>query len=166
MACLSTMTLLLFMLFMFVITNHPLTMGLALMLTSLAMGIILSLNGPSAWIAYMLVMIFVSGMMIIIMYMSSLSSNENISPSTFMKKTYTALLILSLAMFFPLKQQQLNLPKSAHYFSDSLFTIIYKTYNQLMNSMTTLIIFYLLIVLIVAVNIVKVSKTPLRSFGE
>nr|YP_010708727.1 NADH dehydrogenase subunit 6 [Caprella acanthogaster]WCR50893.1 NADH dehydrogenase subunit 6 [Caprella acanthogaster] len=160
------MTLLLFMLFMFVITNHPLTMGLALMLTSLMMGVILSLNGPSAWIAYMLVMIFVSGMMIVIMYMSSLSSNESIAPSTFMKKTYAALLILSLVMFFPFNHQQFNSPKSGFYFSDSLFSIIYKTYSQLMNSMTTLIIFYLLIVLIVAVNIVKVSKTPLRSFGE
>nr|YP_010708714.1 NADH dehydrogenase subunit 6 [Caprella penantis]WCR50880.1 NADH dehydrogenase subunit 6 [Caprella penantis] len=157
------MLFMLIMLLSFVLTNHPLTMGLSLMLTSLLMGILISLTGPSSWLAYMLVMIFVSGMMIIILYMSSLSSNETISPSFFMKYTYGSVFLVAFLVFTASPKLSNNSATEKMFFSDALFSIIYKTYTQLMNPMTTLIIFYLLVVLVTAVNIVKTSKSPLRS---
>ena len=150
------------MLLRFVLTNHPLTIGLALILTSLLMGVLISLAGPSSWLAYMLVIIFVRGIIIIILYISSLSSNETIRPRFFMKYTYGGVFLFALLIFARTPNLTSNSGPEKTFFSDPLFSIIYKTYTQLINPITTLIIFYLLIVLVTAVNIVKTGKSPLR----
>lgn len=125
------------------------------------MGVTLRTGSPSSWVSYILVIIFVRGIIIIILYIARLSSNEVITPSNFAKKTYLLFFIGSLLFFTnptPLYATQIN-----EFFKNPLFSIVYKTYTQLINPITTLIIFYLLIVLVTAVNIIKTRKIPLRS---
>ena len=144
------------------LTNHPLTIGLSLIFTSLLIGILISLTGPSSWLAYILVIIFVRGIIIIILYISSLSSNETIRPRFFMKYAYGSVFLVAFLVFTTSPKLSNNSATEKIFFSDALFSIIYKTYTQLINPITTLIIFYLLVVLVTAVNIVKTSKSPLR----
>lgn len=136
--------------------------GLILILTSLVIGVLISLGGPSAWLSYILVIIFVRGIMIIILYISSLSSNETINSGFFFKYVYRAIFLTAFIVFSIYPEARHNFAIRKKYFSEPLFDIIYKTYTQLINPITTLIIFYLLIVLVTAVNIVKTSKCPLR----
>nr|YP_004021516.1 NADH dehydrogenase subunit 6 [Caprella scaura]BAJ23204.1 NADH dehydrogenase subunit 6 [Caprella scaura] len=158
--------LIMIVLLAFVLTNHPLIMGASLMLTSMVMGVTLAQLASTTWIAYMLVMIFVSGMMIIILYMASLSSNEIVPPNTFTKKSYALLIFMSVVVSWGYSKTDNHLIDLSNFYTSPLFKIVYKTYSQLMSPATILIIIYLLVVLITAVSIINVSKVPLRTSGE
>ena len=155
-----------FILLAFVLTNHPLIMGASLILTRIAMGVSLAQLASSAWIAYILVIIFVRGIIIIILYISRLSSNEVVPPNTFTKKSYVGLAVITLMLRLGCSTPKSYLITIDNFYTNPLFKIVYKTYSQLIRPATILIIIYLLVVLITAVNIIRVRKVPLRSTGE
>nr|UCP07195.1 NADH dehydrogenase subunit 6 [Cyamus boopis] len=152
-----------FLVLLFLFMTHPLMLSFTLMLTSLIIGLSISVVGSSSWLAYMLVMVFVSGMMIIILYMSSLSSNEPLLLTSSSKTLYLLFFLISVPFTLTSSLTGPDFKALNKFFTDPMFAIVHKTYSNMLSPLTLLMIFYLLIVLITAVNIVNVGKLPLKS---
>nr|YP_009351089.1 NADH dehydrogenase subunit 6 [Longustitermes manni]AQP28501.1 NADH dehydrogenase subunit 6 [Longustitermes manni] len=152
----STMTSL-----MFTQMKHPLAMGMMLLLQTTMVCIISGTMYSSFWFSYILFMIMVGGMLVLFMYMTSLASNEMFSPSNKMLMiTMTLMPMLTYITPTVTNNKEMNMHNTM--MESEITTTTTVMYNQMMGTMTTLLVLYMLMTLIVVVNIINVSKGPLR----
>lgn len=157
------LTLIIFIVLMFLFNTHPLIIRFILILFRLVYGFILAISAPTTWIRYILIIVFLRGIMIIILYITRLSSNENI-------KINIKTLIISLLLIIPASVLIFLIPVDKnplnniilHYFRSNTFELVYKTYRRVLSDLTVILIIYLLIVLIVAVKIISLGRGPLK----
>nr|YP_009350140.1 NADH dehydrogenase subunit 6 [Microcerotermes newmani]AQP26405.1 NADH dehydrogenase subunit 6 [Microcerotermes newmani] len=152
----STMTSL-----MFTQMKHPLAMGLMLLIQTTMVCLISGTMYKSFWFSYILFMIMIGGMLVLFMYMTSLASNEMFSPSN--KMLMVSLMMLP-ALLYTMPTVTNNKEMCSHdtMMENEILTTTTVMYNQMMGIMTTLLVLYMLLTLIVVVNIINVSKGPLR----
>ena len=150
----------------FIISNHPLIIGFTLITSSVIYAVILYLLNSSSWLIYILIIIFVRGVIVIFIYIASLSSNE---PMTFSLRLFlkiTLMFMVPIVFFILTKQLKTNYlvrPLINQFFKPQSIELIYKTYNKIILETTVILTVYLFIVLVVAVKIVNNFKMPLRS---
>ena len=148
-----------------IITNHPLIIGLILILTSVIYGLISYFIVITPWVSYILIIVFVRGAIIIFIYMARLSSNENIK----IRFLWLTLIIIvsetTLLLIIKTKPKQVRLGFRLNENLQPIESIItiYKTYNRMIIDLTVIMVSYLLIVLIVAIKIISFNKGPLRT---
>nr|QZK21425.1 NADH dehydrogenase subunit 6 [Amitermes sp. ANIC 0390]QZK22101.1 NADH dehydrogenase subunit 6 [Amitermes sp. QLD_232] len=152
----STMTSL-----MFTQMKHPMAMGLMLLIQTVMVCLISGTMYSSFWFSYILFLIMIGGMLVLFMYMTSLASNEMFSPSN---KMLTATMILLPILMYIMPTMTNNKEMNMHntMMENETLTTTTVMYNQMMGTMTTLLVLYMLLTLIVVVNIINVSKGPLR----
>nr|AIY61968.1 NADH dehydrogenase subunit 6 [Neocapritermes araguaia] len=151
----STMTSL-----MFTQMKHPMAMGLMLLIQTTMVCIISGTMYSSFWFSYILFMIMIGGMLVLFMYMTSLASNEMFSPSN---KMLMLLMLLPIMMYImPTVTNNKEMNEHNTMMENEIMTTTTVMYNQMMGTMTTLLVLYMLLTLIVVVNIINVSKGPLR----
>nr|URX54237.1 NADH dehydrogenase subunit 6 [Neotermes sp. 6 AB-2022a] len=146
---------------MFTQMNHPLAMGMMLLLQTMMMCLISGLMHQSFWFQYILFMVFVGGMLVLFIYVASLASNEMFSLSTKMVMMATAM----IATMTMIKDQTTIDSKETELYtttSNEIITMTSKLYNQPNGMMTILMALYLLMTLIVVVKVTNVSMGPLR----
>nr|YP_009918971.1 NADH dehydrogenase subunit 6 [Pegoplata infirma]QMP96551.1 NADH dehydrogenase subunit 6 [Pegoplata infirma] len=156
--------------FIFMNMKHPLAMGLTLLIQTTLICLLSGLMTKSFWFSYILFLVFLGGMLVLFIYVTSLASNEMFSFS--MK-----LLIISLSIFFMMMITLFFLDKNillqysnleiqsisnmnSYLMENSLS--LNKLYNYPTNLLTILLMNYLLITLIAVVKITKMFKGPLR----
>nr|QUB02918.1 NADH dehydrogenase subunit 6 [Polypedilum unifascium] len=166
--------LLIFSSFMFFSMSHPLSMGLLLMIQTLMIVIFSGLMTKTFWFSYSLFLIFLGGMLILFMYMTSIASNEQfkLKINLFMLVFYSSFFILILMMIFLFSQKLLffnkiqNLENMNMIMMKSLnienIFMLNKMYNFPMNLITILLINYLFLTLIATVKITNIFEGPLR----
>nr|AQP27742.1 NADH dehydrogenase subunit 6 [Bulbitermes sp. B TB-2017] len=152
----STMTSL-----MFTQMKHPMAMGLMLLMQTTMVCLISGTMYKSFWFSYILFMIMIGGMLVLFMYMTSLASNEMFSPSNKMlMSSMIALPMLTYLMPTLTNNKEMNIHNTM--MENEITTTTTVMYNQMMGMMTTMLVIYMLLTLIVVVNIINVSKGPLR----
>nr|YP_009350478.1 NADH dehydrogenase subunit 6 [Leucopitermes leucops]AQP27139.1 NADH dehydrogenase subunit 6 [Leucopitermes leucops] len=152
----STMTSL-----MFTQMKHPMAMGLMLLTQTILMCLISGTMYSSFWFSYILFMIMVGGMLVLFMYMTSLASNEMFSPSN--KMLVTSMFTLPILIYMmPTLPNNKEMKPHDMMMENEITTTTTVMYNQMMGMMTTMLVMYMLLTLIVVVNIINVSKGPLR----
>nr|QZK21295.1 NADH dehydrogenase subunit 6 [Amitermes sp. ANIC 0026] len=152
----STMTSL-----MFTQMKHPMAMGLMLLIQTTLVCLISGTMYSSFWFSYILFMIMIGGMLVLFMYMTSLASNEMFSPSN--KMMMATLMLLPILMYMmPTVTNNKEMNTHSTMMENEILTTTTVMYNQMMGTMTTLLVLYMLLTLIVVVNIINVSKGPLR----
>nr|AQP27768.1 NADH dehydrogenase subunit 6 [Microcerotermes sp. B TB-2017] len=146
---------------MFTQMKHPLAMGMMLLIQTTMVCLISGTMYNSFWFSYILFMIMIGGMLVLFMYMTSLASNEMFSPSN---KMLTATLMIMPALLYTMPTVTNNKEMRPHdtMMENEIMTTTTVMYNQMMGMMTTLLVLYMLLTLIVVVNIINVSKGPLR----
>nr|YP_009350335.1 NADH dehydrogenase subunit 6 [Microcerotermes crassus]AQP26833.1 NADH dehydrogenase subunit 6 [Microcerotermes crassus]AQP27050.1 NADH dehydrogenase subunit 6 [Microcerotermes crassus] len=146
---------------MFTQMKHPLAMGLMLLIQTTMVCLISGTMYKSFWFSYILFMIMIGGMLVLFMYMTSLASNEMFSPSN---KMLMATLLTLPALLYMMPTVTNNKEMCSHDMMAETETLTTTTvmYNQTMGIMTTLLVLYMLLTLIVVVNIINVYKGPLR----
>nr|AIY61812.1 NADH dehydrogenase subunit 6 [Ateuchotermes sp. TB-2014] len=145
---------------MFTQMKHPLAMGMMLLMQTTMVCIISGTMYKSFWFSYILFMIMIGGMLVLFMYMTSLASNEMFSPSN--KMLLVSLMLLPAMMYMMptvINNKEMNMYNTMT--ENEILTTTTVMYN-LMGTMTTLLVLYMLMTLIVVVNIINVSKGPLR----
>nr|YP_010968364.1 NADH dehydrogenase subunit 6 [Isomyia nebulosa]WNO18612.1 NADH dehydrogenase subunit 6 [Isomyia nebulosa] len=164
------LTLLFIFNFIFMNMKHPLAMGLTLLIQTTLVCLMTSLMTKSSWFSYILFLVFLGGMLVLFIYVTSLASNEMFSFSIKLLMI-SSLMFLSMMMIFifidkNLLMQYKNLELKSIY---NLNTYIMenslslnKLYNYPTNILTILLMNYLLITLIAVVKITKLFKGPLR----
>nr|AQP29335.1 NADH dehydrogenase subunit 6 [Microcerotermes sp. AUS30] len=146
---------------MFTQMKHPLAMGLMLLIQTTMVCLISGTMYKSFWFSYILFMIMIGGMLVLFMYMTSLASNEMFSPSN--KMLVATLMILPILMYtMPTVTNNKEMCSHDTMMENEILTTTTVMYNQMMGIMTTLLVLYMLLTLIVVVNIINVSKGPLR----
>nr|YP_009351791.1 NADH dehydrogenase subunit 6 [Atlantitermes oculatissimus]AQP28360.1 NADH dehydrogenase subunit 6 [Atlantitermes sp. D TB-2017]AQP30671.1 NADH dehydrogenase subunit 6 [Atlantitermes oculatissimus] len=152
----STMTSL-----MFTQMKHPMAMGLMLLMQTIMVCLISGTMYSSFWFSYILFMIMIGGMLVLFMYMTSLASNEMFSPSN--KMLMSSLIMLPILMYMmPTVTNNKEMNMHTTMMENEITTTTTVMYNQMMGTMTTMLVIYMLLTLIVVVNIINVSKGPLR----
>nr|QXG19092.1 NADH dehydrogenase subunit 6 [Drosophila athabasca] len=150
---------------------HPLAMGLTLLIQTIFICLISGLMTKSFWYSYILFLIFLGGMLVLFIYVTSLASNEmfnlSIKLTLFSSLILSILFILSILIdkssisFFLMNNEMDSIFNLNSYFSENSLSLN-KLYNFPTNLITILLMNYLLITLIVVVKITKLFKGPLR----
>nr|ASN65960.1 NADH dehydrogenase subunit 6 [Odontocheila batesii] len=157
----------------FMSMNHPMSMGLILLIQTILISIMSGLMSYTFWFSYILFLVMLGGMLVLFIYMTSLASNEMFQFSSkimlYIIMMMTIFLMIMLVM--PDKQMLMlliknsNSPELIYHMSvmnnDNLITLN-KIYNYPNNTITILLINYLLITLIVVVKITSINTGPLR----
>nr|URX52699.1 NADH dehydrogenase subunit 6 [Glyptotermes sp. 1 AB-2022a] len=147
---------------MFTQMKHPLAMGLMLMMQTMITCMISGSMHKSFWFQYILFMVFVGGMLVLFIYVTSLASNEMFSLST---KMMTTLILMLPSLMMIENQMKLISKETTNYETmmvEEITTMTSKLYNQPNGTMTILMALYLFLTLIVVVKITNISKGPLR----
>ncbi|KAH8374259.1 hypothetical protein KR009_000053, partial [Drosophila setifemur] len=151
--------------------THPLAIGLTLLIQTIFICLITGLITKSFWYSYILFLIFLGGILVLFIYVTSLASNEifnlSIKLTLFSIILLFLLFIISLIMdktytsFFLINNEIESIFNQNSYLIENSLSLN-KLYNFPTNLITILLINYLLITLIVVVKITKLFKGPLR----
>nr|QHQ98506.1 NADH dehydrogenase subunit 6 [Coleolaelaps cf. liui XFX-2019] len=142
--------LLLFCLSCFFLSNHPISSTLSLIFSSMIIIFSCSSMLKNSWFSMIFMLMLIGGLIILFIYMASLSSNEalSINPSQSTK------IFLSLVFILP--------SPNPPYLSSNMYNInsIFSSLSNLNNIVALLILFFYLILII---EIISFSKSPFRS---
>nr|ALO70747.1 NADH deshydrogenase subunit 6 [Neobisnius villosulus] len=150
--------------FLFIFLNHPLSMGVILLIQVTLIALISGSLSINFWFSYILFLIMVGGMLVLFIYMTSIASNE--------KFNFSNLLMLSLLIIFfsgmwgslMIDQKMFSMMKFSSKFNDNylFFMNLSKFFNYPSNLILFLLIVYLFITLIAVVKITNIKFGPLR----
>nr|YP_011002212.1 NADH dehydrogenase subunit 6 [Cazira verrucosa]WPO01460.1 NADH dehydrogenase subunit 6 [Cazira verrucosa] len=148
--------------FMFLISlilltlNHPLSMGLILILQTIITAMLIGYMLKSFFFSYIITIIILSGALVLFIYMASVASNEKFKYNI----KFNAIFLMTLIMM------SILLNSNYEYLIDSIpnnDNINYiKIFNMITAQLTMIMIIYLLFTMIVVSNIAKINKGPLR----
>nr|AVN67568.1 NADH dehydrogenase subunit 6 [Rhyparobia sp. B054] len=146
--------------------NHPLAMGLTLLIQTTLIVLITGMMSQSFWFSYILFLIFLGGMLVLFIYVTSLASNEMFTLSTYliiMSMMLTPLLIYTFYESYNMKSQE-NLTFNFMLNSQLNLPLI-KLYNLPTNIITIILASYLFLTLIAVVKITDIFVGPLRQMN-
>nr|URH16896.1 NADH dehydrogenase subunit 6 [Nasutitermes princeps] len=146
---------------MFTQMKHPMAMGMMLLMQTIMICLISGTMYSSFWFSYILFMIMIGGMLVLFMYMTSLASNEMFAPSNKMLMA-SSIILPPLMYLMPTVTNNKEMNMHNTMMENEISTTTTVMYNQMMGMMTTMLVTYMLLTLIVVVNIINVSKGPLR----
>nr|YP_007025655.1 NADH dehydrogenase subunit 6 [Upogebia major]AEW68294.1 NADH dehydrogenase subunit 6 [Upogebia major] len=165
---LITLPLTLFIAMLFTQLTHPLSMGLALLLQTTLICSCSGIMMPSFWFSYILFLIFLGGMLVLFIYVTSLASNEpfafSLSPTILLLSLVpmiSAILIFSDPMITLVSQSNST---NIYLFNSLNLTLALTSsiYNQSTMMFTIFIVVYLLLTLFAVVKITNMFFGPLR----
>nr|YP_009712015.1 NADH dehydrogenase subunit 6 [Gastrophysa polygoni]QGA74025.1 NADH dehydrogenase subunit 6 [Gastrophysa polygoni] len=151
---------------MFMFLNHPLSLGMMLLLQTMLTSIITGTMSPNYWFSYILFLIMIGGMLILFIYMTSIASNEKFKFSSklmmfFMFMNILMILLLLMDFFyFNFKINMIDIYNQNLNYNFKMSMNKYMNYPQ--NFIMLMTIIYLLITLIMIVKITSMYKGPLR----
>nr|YP_009758649.1 NADH dehydrogenase subunit 6 [Eysarcoris guttigerus]QIN90467.1 NADH dehydrogenase subunit 6 [Eysarcoris guttigerus] len=136
--------------------NHPLSMGLILILQTIMTAMIIGYMIESFLFSYIIIIIMLSGALVLFIYMASVASNEKF-------KLSLKLSLLSMMMFMFMYIMISYSNKSILFNNNDIDKVsLIKIFNTMTAQMTLMMIIYLLFTMIVVSNIAKVTEGPLR----
>nr|YP_010466094.1 NADH dehydrogenase subunit 6 [Hemaris radians]UAT98076.1 NADH dehydrogenase subunit 6 [Hemaris radians] len=153
--------------------NHPLSMGLFILMQTLLTCLLSGMLIKTYWFSYILFLTFLGGLLVLFIYVSSIASNEMFSSSHQMK--FIFMIILTMLLLFQymymknLNWMNLNNNSEMENFSNYFFfnnenkMNLNKLYNNNSSMLMLLLIIYLFITLIAVVKITNIFYGPLRS---
>nr|YP_009485692.1 NADH dehydrogenase subunit 6 [Carbula sinica]AVZ00828.1 NADH dehydrogenase subunit 6 [Carbula sinica] len=137
--------------------NHPLSMGLILIIQTIITAMIIGYMLESFLFSYIIIIIILSGALVLFIYMASVASNEkfNMPMKNIILFIIIMLILLTLMFLFSKESYYLNINMI-----DKISLI--KLFNTLTAQLTLMMIMYLLLTMIIVSNIASVSEGPLR----
>nr|QJT42732.1 NADH dehydrogenase subunit 6 [Diplocheila zealandica] len=156
----------------FMFLNHPLSMGLILLIQTLLISLISGLFTYSYWFSYILFLVMIGGMLVLFIYMTSLASNEMFNFSVKMSMFLISMFTLCMFVYMFIDYMMLN-PTFKNSNMIEMFNnmIMLKNenlmslnmiYNLPNNMITLMLVNYLFLTLIAVVKITNINYGPLR----
>nr|YP_010852857.1 NADH dehydrogenase subunit 6 [Symbrenthia lilaea]WGL40276.1 NADH dehydrogenase subunit 6 [Symbrenthia lilaea]WGN99226.1 NADH dehydrogenase subunit 6 [Symbrenthia lilaea] len=158
--------------FMFFL-NHPLPMGMLILIQTLLLCLLSGMLINTYWFSYILFLIFLGGLMVLFIYVSSIASNENFKMSMFNKMFFLYFLFMLIISFFfknnmfwmnfSFNNEMINFFNLFLFFNDEFNLNLSKLYDKQTYLLTLMMIIYLFITLIAVIKITNIFFGPLRS---
>nr|UEP15848.1 NADH dehydrogenase subunit 6 [Glanycus foochowensis] len=170
------MSLMIISLFMYFL-NHPLSMGLMILIQTLLICLMSGMMINTYWFSYILFLTFLGGLLVLFIYICSIASNEMFKFSFNMKMMMMIFLffitILSLMFMNNLNwmNSSINNLDMNNFFNLFMFfnnenkINLSKLYNNQTFFLMLMLIIYLFITLIAVVKITNIFYGPIRSFN-
>nr|UJG45524.1 NADH dehydrogenase subunit 6 [Diplonevra concinna] len=149
--------------FIFMQMIHPLSMGFILLLQTLLICMLIGMMSETYWFSYILFLVFLGGMLILFIYITSIASNETFSMS--LKIIISSLIMFWIIMFLLYFYSNINnnfIFNNLMNFNIENSTNLIKLFNYPTNFITILLMNYLLITLIAVVKITNIFYGPIR----
>nr|UUJ36846.1 NADH dehydrogenase subunit 6 [Epeorus sp. 02 ZXM-2022a] len=156
--------------FTFLTMTHPLAMGLILLCQTLLIALLTGLLAPSFWFSYILFLVFLGGMLVLFIYVTSLASNEMFSISA---QTMVLSITASIILFGFTCVNDPTLWTTPNLYDQSnlidwtspqpTLNLLIKLYNNPTHLLTLLLVLYLFLTLVAVVTITQIFQGPLRS---
>nr|QYK91755.1 NADH dehydrogenase subunit 6 [Lymantria mathura] len=155
--------------------NNPLTMGLMILTQTTLICLFSGMMIKTYWFSYILFLIFLGGLLVLFIYISSIASNELFSPSMKLKMLFSMMMMItvisiikwnnSLTMNYFFNSDMINFNDFKNMLINNNFNKINlnKLYNNQTFLMMMMLIIYLFITLIAVVKITNIFYGPLRS---
>nr|YP_009503507.1 NADH dehydrogenase subunit 6 [Isoperla bilineata]AXB38853.1 NADH dehydrogenase subunit 6 [Isoperla bilineata] len=151
--------------------NHPLAMGLMLLIQTLCICLLTGFMTQSFWFSYILFLVFLGGLLVLFIYVTSLASNEMFSLSTatlFMATTLFMTCLTLILLIDPLpylincmNADMMDTSMINFYYEEASLSLT-KLYNQPTGLITLMLVLYLFLTLIAVVKITCIFFGPLR----
>jgi NADH-ubiquinone oxidoreductase chain 6 len=103
----------------------------------------------------------IGGILVLFMYITRLASNEIFSPSNKIL-IFSSILLPTLIYIIPTVTNNKEINSHNTIIENEITTTTTVIYNQIIRVITTILVIYILLTLIVVVNIINVSRGPLR----
>nr|AII02434.1 NADH dehydrogenase subunit 6 [Drepana arcuata] len=153
--------------------NHPLSMGMMIIIQTMLICLLSGMLIKTYWFSYILFLIFLGGMLVMFIYVSSIASNEffkmELNMKLFMFIVFMSMMMMTFINYYNLKWMNLNFNSDmTNFFNLMFFNIenninLNKMYNNQTFLMMMMMIIYLFITLIAVVKITNIFFGPLRS---
>nr|QFI35713.1 NADH dehydrogenase subunit 6 [Zerynthia polyxena] len=168
---LSLMIIMLSILMFFM--KHPLSMGLLILIQTLLICMLSGMLSYSYWFSYILFLVFLGGLLVLFIYVSSVAANELFSFNLFNKlflifMTIFSLLISTIYLYnmnwlnFSFNCEMDNMFNLFIFFNNENKINLTKLYNNHTYMMMMMLIIYLFITLLAVVKITNIFFGPLR----
>nr|YP_009236727.1 NADH dehydrogenase subunit 6 [Acraea rogersi]AMJ17191.1 NADH dehydrogenase subunit 6 [Acraea rogersi] len=160
----------LFMMF----SNHPLAMGILILFQTLLLCILSGMLINTYWFSYILFLIFLGGLLVLFIYVSSIASNELFNINFSNKILFSISIFLSFFsslflknnlfwMNFHFNDDMINFFNNYLFFNNEFNFNLSKLYNEQTYLLMFMLIIYLFITLIAVIKITNIFFGPLRS---
>nr|ACA61256.1 NADH dehydrogenase subunit 6 [Gastrimargus marmoratus] len=158
----------------FLFLNHPLSMGLILFLQAISMCLISGYMSLSFWFSYVLLLIYLGGMLVLFMYMASIASNEmfkikfnKIILIIYFMIMLSAMMYMTDKMMFTemIKNTETMNMKHSINFKEMSISLM-KLYNNPTIIITIMMMIYLFIALLAVVKITNINQGPMRKMNK
>nr|YP_010564699.1 NADH dehydrogenase subunit 6 [Lordithon arcuatus]UZA61076.1 NADH dehydrogenase subunit 6 [Lordithon arcuatus] len=148
----------------FVLMNHPLTMGITLLLQTIIISLISGLLFLNFWYSYILFLIMVGGMLVLFVYMTSIASNEKFKFSLKISLFSSIFLFTLMSIWFISDKfmSPIFMKTNSINFMNMYELTLNKFINYPMMNIFLMIIIYLFITLVAVVKITNLKIGPLR----
>nr|YP_010134331.1 NADH dehydrogenase subunit 6 [Megabeleses liriodendrovorax]QWM93821.1 NADH dehydrogenase subunit 6 [Megabeleses liriodendrovorax] len=150
--------------------NNPFSFGLILLLQTLMITLISGMLSMSFWYSYILFLTMIGGLLILFIYMSSLTSNQKFY---FNNKIFSMYMITLTLLFFMFMLYKFLLNLNYDIMSSFIYNenennfylkmSLNKLYNTPTNQIMVILINYLLLNMFIVVKITNVNMGPLRT---
>nr|YP_002261401.1 NADH dehydrogenase subunit 6 [Troglophilus neglectus]ACG59345.1 NADH dehydrogenase subunit 6 [Troglophilus neglectus] len=156
---------------LFTQTSHPLAMTLIIIIQTLLICLTVGFMTQSFWFSYILFLVFLGGMLVLFIYMTSMASNEmfSIPMKPILISTFFMFLFLIICMMMdPSMWMSLSTNNDMEQFSTILTSYmdnslsLTKLYNKPTDLITLLLVMYLFLTLIAICKITNIFHGPLR----
>nr|YP_009347398.1 NADH dehydrogenase subunit 6 [Aporia hippia]APU93506.1 NADH dehydrogenase subunit 6 [Aporia hippia] len=166
--------MMIFFSFIMFFINHPLMMGLMILCQTMLLSLLMGIYINTYWFSYILFLIFLGGLLILFIYVSSIASNEMMKLS--MKFKFNLIFLLMITFIFIIHYK--NYIFIDYYNNNEMknFNQYFLFYNEFKINLSKLydtqtfllimmLIIYLFITLIAVIKITNIFFGPLRSFN-
>nr|YP_010572567.1 NADH dehydrogenase subunit 6 [Chandozhinskia hastaticercus]UZH35932.1 NADH dehydrogenase subunit 6 [Chandozhinskia hastaticercus] len=152
--------------------NHPMAMTLIIILQTLIVSLTTGMMTSTFWFSYILFLVFLGGMLVLFIYITSLASNELFSIPT--KSLIIILMSLSVIISISLisdstlwnmlsfNEEMNNIDNEFITLHDDSNYLLTKLYNKPTDLITLMLVNYLFLTLIAIVKITNIFQGPLR----
>nr|UBA17452.1 NADH dehydrogenase subunit 6 [Peruphasma schultei] len=142
----------------FLLMKHPLSMGTLIIIQALMIAMITGMSYKSFWFSYILFLMFIGGMMVLFIYMTSLTPNMLFSLS--LKKIL--IMLLTLMFIMTIFKWNKTIYNNDMMNMNTTNLILIKMYSSPMNISVIMLANYLLFTMITVFKITESNMGPLR----
>nr|YP_010557162.1 NADH dehydrogenase subunit 6 [Aporia hastata]UYX58337.1 NADH dehydrogenase subunit 6 [Aporia hastata] len=154
--------------------NHPLMMGMLILTQTMLLSLIMGMYINTYWFSYILFLIFLGGLLVLFIYVSSIASNEMMKFS--MKFKFNLIFLMMMIIFIIIKYKnmifieyfnnnEMNNFNQYFLFLNEHKINLSKLYDKQTFLLIMMLIIYLFITLIAVIKITNIFFGPLRSFN-
>nr|YP_010127206.1 NADH dehydrogenase subunit 6 [Brevicoryne brassicae]QPO84590.1 NADH dehydrogenase subunit 6 [Brevicoryne brassicae] len=146
---------------MLTMMKSPISSNLIILIQTMTLTMMINLINKTSWISFMVFILYIGGLMIIFLYISSIAFNELNINKNYKNMFYKLIFITLVLSYF---KMSLNL-NNLNYENKFMFEDNFYFLNMFMlpnNLMIYLIMFILFFMLILIIWMLKINKGPIR----